>query len=199
MKLASATREPMLATLVLVLAHGGLRWSEAIGLRVQDVNMLRRRLHANRAAVEVEGVIEVGPPKSWEKRTVPFPGFLVEPLESLTANKAPSDLVFANDAGGYLRRAKTDEAAGSWFARAVTATGIERIAPHDLRHTAASLAIASGAHVKAVQRMLGHKSAAMTLDTYADLFDDDVDDVATRLNERAVAADVGKTWAGAVS
>ena len=41
---------------------------------------------------------------------------------------------------------------------------------HDLRHTAASLAISAGANVKAVQTMLGHKSAALTLDTYAELF-----------------------------
>lgn len=54
---------------------------------------------------------------------------------------------------------------------------------HDLRHTAASLAISSGANVKAVQRMLGHASAAMTLDVYAGLFDDDLEqrlDVAER-------------------
>lgn len=37
--------------------------------------------------------------------------------------------------------------------------------------------------MKAGQRMLGHASAAMTLDTYADLFEDDLDDVATRLND----------------
>lgn len=47
------------------------------------------------------------------------------------------------------------------------------------RHTAASLAVSSGANVKAVQRMLGHASAAMTLDTYADLFDSELDAVAT--------------------
>ncbi|WP_370646275.1 tyrosine-type recombinase/integrase [Corynebacterium sp. ACRPH] len=41
---------------------------------------------------------------------------------------------------------------------------------HDLRHTAASIAIQAGANVKAVQRMLEHASAKMTLDTYADLF-----------------------------
>lgn len=58
-----------------------------------------------------------------------------------------------------------------------------RVTPHDLRHTAASLAISAGANVKAVQRMLGHASAAMTLDTYADLFDDDLSDVASALNE----------------
>lgn len=59
---------------------------------------------------------------------------------------------------------------------------LPRISPHDLRHTAASLAISAGANVKAVQRMLGHASAAMTLDTYADLFDDDLDYVAEALS-----------------
>lgn len=59
-----------------------------------------------------------------------------------------------------------------------------RLTPHDLRHTAASLAVSAGANVKAVQRMLGHASAAMTLDTYADLFDDGLDAVATRLNDQ---------------
>ena len=67
--------------------------------------------------------------------------------------------------------------------------------PHDLRHTAASLAVSAGANVKAVQRMLGHASAAMTLDVYADLFDDDLDAVAIALNDGATAADVGKAWA----
>lgn len=46
--------------------------------------------------------------------------------------------------------------------------------PHELRHTAASLAVSAGANMKAVQRMLGHKSAAMRLDVYADLFDDEL-------------------------
>lgn len=62
--------------------------------------------------------------------------------------------------------------------------------PHDLRHTAASLAINAGANVKAVQRMLGHASAAMTLDTYADLFDDDLDNVADALDRAAESAGV---------
>jgi integrase len=44
------------------------------------------------------------------------------------------------------------------------------------------MAISAGANVKAVQRMLGHASAAMTLDTYADLFEDDLDAVSDRLD-----------------
>lgn len=57
-----------------------------------------------------------------------------------------------------------------------------RVTPHDLRHTAASLAISAGANIKALQQMLGHASAAMTLDRYADLFEDDLDAVAAALH-----------------
>ena len=55
------------------------------------------------------------------------------------------------------------------------------ITPHDLRHSAASLAVSAVAYVKAVQRMLGHAKASMTLDVYADLFDEDLDSVAANL------------------
>ena len=65
---------------------------------------------------------------------------------------------------------------------AVAAAGLTGLTPHDLRHTAASLAIASGASVKHVQRVLGHKDAAMTLNVYASLFEDDLDDVSNRLD-----------------
>jgi integrase len=74
-----------------------------------------------------------------------------------------------------------------------------RVTPHDLRHTAASLAISAGPNVKAVQRMLGHKSAAMTLDTYSDLFDDDLDAVGAALDQARTASSVGKVWARAVA
>jgi len=60
---------------------------------------------------------------------------------------------------------------------------VERMTIHDLRHTAASLMVKSGANVKAIQRQLGHTSAAMTLDVYADLFDEDLDSVGESMNE----------------
>jgi integrase len=72
---------------------------------------------------------------------------------------------------------------------------------HDLRHTAASLAISAGANVKAVQTTLGRKSAALTLDTYADLFPDDLEAVAEALDTAVRAlcestADALRTDAG---
>ncbi|MGO3148405.1 MAG: tyrosine-type recombinase/integrase, partial [Leucobacter sp.] len=77
-----------------------------------------------------------------------------------------------------------------WFDTATTAIGLKGLTPHELRHTAASLAVSAGANVKAVQRMLGHASAAVTLDVYADLFDDDLDGVATALDQAAMRSDV---------
>ena len=78
---------------------------------------------------------------------------------------------------------------------AVERAEVQTITPHDLRHTAASLAVSAGANVKAVQKMLGHASAAMTLDIYADLFDDDLEAVATALDQARSLESVGKMWA----
>jgi integrase len=77
--------------------------------------------------------------------------------------------------------------------------GFRALTPHDLRHTAASLAIASGASVKHVQRMLGHKDAAMTLNVYASLFETDLDAVSDRLDDaiqKARAASVRPAASG---
>jgi len=63
--------------------------------------------------------------------------------------------------------------------------GADGLHPHELRHTAASLAIASGANIKVVQTMLGHKSATMTLDLYGHLFPDQLDEVVNALDAAA--------------
>jgi integrase len=60
--------------------------------------------------------------------------------------------------------------------------GLEGLTPHELRHTPASFAVSAGANVKAVQHLLGHASAAMTLDVYSGLFGDDLDGVAERID-----------------
>jgi hypothetical protein len=56
------------------------------------------------------------------------------------------------------------------------------------------LAIAAGANVTAVQSMLGHASAAMTLDRYSHLFDDPLDTVADRLHQARQRAVVPPSW-----
>lgn len=66
--------------------------------------------------------------------------------------------------------------------------------PHDLRHTCSSLAVSAGVNIPALRRMPGHTSAKATLDTYADLFDDDLDAVAVTLDSRYSRESVAKMW-----
>lgn len=180
-------------TLIGLLAYTGLRWGEASGLRVRDVSIERHRLTVSQNAVLVAGAVVVGTPKSYKRRSVPFPAFLALSLQAALNGKDADDLVFPGRDGGYLVTPTVRDR--SWLDRALEQAGLPTMTIHDLRHTAASLAVASGAHVKAVQKMLGHASAAMTLDVYADLFDDDLDAVAARLDQAAASAGVGKMWA----
>lgn len=83
-------------------------------------------------------------------------------------------------------------AARSWCKTALAEAGLVPMTLHDLRHTAASMSISTGANVKAVQRMLGHASAAMALDIDADLFDDDLNAVSDRLDQAYERSAVGK-------
>jgi len=171
---------------VLVLAYCGLRWGELAALRVSSLDLLRRRIQIAESVVEVDGVLTWGAPKAHERRSVPVPAFLADQLAAHVAGRARDELVFTGVRGGGVLRNRVFRHAA--FDRAATATGLTGLAPHALRHTAASLAVSSGANVKAVQRMLGHASAAMTLDIYADLFEDDLDTVADRLDAAARAA-----------
>jgi integrase len=169
-------------TAVMMLSYCGLRWGELAGLKVGRVDLMRRRLSVVEAVSEVRGKLIWGAPKSHQIRSVPIPRFLVDDLAVVMAGKAPDDLVFTTRRGAVLRNLNFRR---DVFDAAATAAGLEGLTPHELRHTAASLAVSAGANVKAVQRMLGHASAAMTLDVYSGLFDDDLDGVAERLDAGA--------------
>lgn len=196
-----ATQVGESATLVRFLAYTGLRWGEMAALRVEAIDMLRRRVHVHQAVAEVGGKVVWSTPKSHERRSVPFPRFLVDELAGLMRGKGRDDLVFTAPAGGVLRvstwrprvlapavlsvKSATDAQRAKERARVGSAVTPEfpLVTPHDLRHTAASLAISAGANPKAVQTMLGHASAVLTMDTYADLFPDDLEMVAAALDD----------------
>jgi integrase len=175
-------------SLVLLLGVGGLRWGEAAALRVRDMDYLRRRVELHRNAVMVNSTVIVGTLKSNRNRSVALPAFVIAALAETANGKGRDDLLWSTHAGGYLGPPSTTVA---WLSGAVARCQkadptFPRVTAHALRHTAASLAISAGANPKVVQRMLGHASAAMTLDVYADLFESDLD---------SVAENVGKLWA----
>ena len=88
-----------------------------------------------------------------------------------------NDLVFTNAHGGNLAIFTFYNSLKKVF------TGIGRpdARPHDLRHTAATVAIASGADIKSVQSMLGHATASFTLNVYAHTSEKMMEDTAARV------------------
>lgn len=94
-----------------------------------------------------------------------------------TAWSNPQDLVFTGKKGGFAGIGEFEY----WFKIAARAIGRPDLRPHDLRHTAATVAIASGADIKSVQSLLGHATAAFTLDVYAHTSERMMQDTAERV------------------
>ena len=152
----------------------GLRFGEAAALRVESIDILRRRIRITAAVAEVRGQIVMGTPKTHAARSVAIPGFLAPVLGAYLGTESRSGLAFPDAADGPIR-------VTNWNRRTFTPTAVNvglvppKLRVHDLRHTAASLMIASGAGVKVVQQQLGHRTATLTLDRYAHLFPDELD------------------------
>jgi integrase len=130
--------------------------------------------------VEVDGVQLDSEPKDYEARSIPVPASILTDLKSRVEGKEGGSPAFAAARGGWLRGRVFRRC---WLDDAASVIGQDGLTPHELRHTAASLAISAGANVKADQRMLGHVSAAVTLDVYPDLFESDLDAVSAALDE----------------
>ena len=178
---AAEHRQETMGSLVLLLGWSGLRWGEAAALRGGRVDVDRRRIHVVEAVTEVGGRLEWGTPKTHDGRTVVVPRFVAEALPL----RKPDSLVFTAPKGGPLRTSNFRR--DVWHPACRSSGMPEGLVVHDLRDTAASLMIASGASIKAIQRALGHSSAKMTLDTYGGLFEDDLEDLADRLERRALS------------
>jgi integrase len=91
-----------LPEVVRFLAYTGLRWGELAALRVQDFDMLRRRVNVSRSVTEYNGLVW-STPKTHERRSVPFPASLAEELAALMVGKGRDALVFAMPGGDVLR------------------------------------------------------------------------------------------------
>lgn len=171
--------------LVLVGAWGGLRWSEMVGLRPDDVD--GATLHVRSQLLQSRTT------KEWYRATtktaagarrVVLPASvadeLAEHMEAFAVDDGPQGpLVFPTQRGGPVTYS-------SWrtnhWGPALARAGVGRVRPHDLRHTAVALAVAAGAHPKTVQVRMGHSSIKVTLDTYGHLFPDLEDTLAVDLD-----------------
>jgi integrase len=164
------TAHPQYGLLVRLAALTGLRAGEVGALRIGRVNVFRKTIEVAESAAEIRGELVYGPPKTYARRSVPLPRTLAVELEQHLATRPPDPVAFVFTApeGGPLRHVGFYQ---RHFRPAVRRSGVDpRTRFHDLRHTAAALMIAEGAHLLAVKERLGHSSIQVTADRYGHLF-----------------------------
>jgi integrase len=151
-----------------LLASTGLRISEAIALRIMDVDLHseRPRIHVRRAIVDGQ---LTGPKSRHGRRTIPISQELAKRLATLVVNRGETDLLFVGAQGATLRPGNLRYRV---MIPAARRAGVPWARCHTLRHTCAALLIDGGASSLRLQRWMGHHSAAFTLDNYGHLFDD---------------------------
>jgi integrase len=179
----AAAIDPRFRALILFDASCGLRLSELAGLQRQHLDLGRRVVRIVLNAVEVRGDIVWGAPKTRAgRRVVPIPASVADVLADHVdefVRSEPDAPVFPGRYGGVLR-------AGAWrnrfFYPAVERAGIDRLRPHDLRHTAVALWIAAGANPKQIARWAGHTSVSVVLDRYGHLYQGHEGAVLTQLD-----------------
>lgn len=172
------------ALLVAVMGNIGLRPGEAFALDVGDVDLSRRRISITKTFT-INGkrapIIGTTPKTRAGIREVPIPPHLVDDLRTQIGKRPKTAPLFVNREGRH-------ENMGNWrnrqWRKATEAAKTPKgLTPKGLRHTAASLAIAAGADVLMVQKMLGHADAKETLNTYAKLFPDRMDEVTEKMTK----------------
>jgi integrase len=155
--------------LLLLLAAGGLRISEALALRTSDLDWLRRTVRIER---QVDKKGNDAPTKTGKSRTVPLAQTVIDELAAhLATRDHASEYLFTDPAGRPLRY---DTWLPVWKA-ATEAVGQPGLNTHSLRHFAASVLLSGGLSVKAVSAMLGHSNASVTLRVYSHLIGDEDD------------------------
>lgn len=163
---AAPTEEAELLCRVLVMT--AMRPGEAKGLRVEDLDYRRGRLLVRRS---VDQLGRAGDTKNHRERDVPVGGDLLLDLEDACVGREPTDPLLPDEHGQVWTTARWRRV----WAAMCEAAGLEAIDTYTLKHTAVSMAIASGADVYAIQRMCGHADASTTLNVYGHLWDEGLD------------------------
>lgn len=174
--------------MVLLMAYVGLRPGEMFALRVGDVDLKARRVNVARTLTRDADGWHVGATKTGESRRVALPPDLVLPFTLWTRGRDPGAYMFPARGGGFIR---PENWRNRVFDKAKAYAGLEGVAglrPHSLRHTFASLAIAAGCDVRTLAAALGHADVSMTLNEYAGLWPDRLDEVATAMAARRATA-----------
>jgi integrase len=184
-KYSSLRTNDRYAALVFMGAWLGPRWNEAVGLRICDLNMLRREVTFGRLVVNQNGsttFTERGS-KTDDWRTVPAPKPVIDRLaEHITRYVDPSDrdaFLFTTNRGSHPLRSNFAHE----LRKAADRAGLtgRRVTWLTMRHTAASLMFDAGLTLFEVQQRLGHKDPTLTARVYTHLMRERFDEGRDRL------------------
>lgn len=162
-------------TMVNLMIFTGLRRGEVVGLQWGDIDLEQRTLQVIRNVIrdtKSESGIYIGTPKTEDgARTIALSSYLVGLLKSWKEEQVtrrgvllPTAYVFSNAEDPYWPLYPTTVTA--WVHDFEVKHALPKVSPHDLRHTAATLALQSGANLKTVQDMLGHADFKTTATYY---------------------------------
>ena len=162
-------------TMVNLIIFTGLRRGEVVGLQWGDIDLEQRTLQVIRNVIrdtKSESGIYIGTPKTEDgARTIALSSYLVGLLKSWKEEQVtrrgvllPTAYVFSNAEDPYWPLYPTTVTA--WVHDFEVKRALPKVSPHDLRHTAATLALQSGANLKTVQDMLGHADFKKTATYY---------------------------------
>ncbi len=155
-----------------------LRRGELQALRVSDVDLASGVIRVERGWDEKEGPIELKTAAG--RRRVPIPAELRDHLleHKLATGREGDDLLFGRTAtDAFNGKNLQDRADTAW-----RGAGLERITPHECRHSYASLMIAAGVNAKALSTFMGHVKIGITLDRYGHLMPGSEEEVASLLD-----------------
>ncbi len=163
-----------------LIAFTGLRRGEALGQRWVDLDLSAKTMSVVQQVTEVDGEIYTSTPKSDAgERDVALDDTTVAAIKAWRRHQAELRLAAGpdwQDTGLVFTTADGGELTPSWvsdqFRLLITEADLPPIRLHDLRHGAATLALAAGIDVKVVSEMLGHSTTTITRDTYTSVFDE---------------------------
>lgn len=184
--------------LIIFLLATGCRWSEALGVRAQDLDVLGRKVRFVRKRIEdVRGHFHDEDPKSRAgRRTNSFPVRVAHVLVSFDALNDDRDRrVFTAPRGGDVRHR---DFYPIWWA-ILEKADLLGLRVHDLRHTHVAWLIAAGVHISAISRRIGHKSVAVTDLVYGHLMEEVDARLIAGLTETMAVIDLGPDtyeWGG---
>jgi integrase len=145
--------------------YAGLRAGELQALRAESIDLATGLIHVERGWDDKEG--EIAPKTKAGRRRVPIASVLRDSLmeEAMQRRRTGKDLAFGRTREiPFYPKTVQQRADAAWCD-----AGLKRITLHECRHTFASLMIASGVSVKALQVFMGHSDIATTLDRYGHL------------------------------